>query len=89
MNHPYIDAKLAKIVGPRPSDDHVWCDECVRWEVGYGNPRPKVNVVSKLLHSLARWLLSLARALSYRADLIQAKHLVERGEGVSTGRSTP
>lgn len=68
---------------PRP-EDSVWCDECLRWEIGDGRfERPAVPASARVLYALsraARWPGNrVADLLTDAADTIQVQANVKNG----------
>jgi len=77
--HPHTDADLAAIVGRRPTDRHVWCDECCRWEAEDRNVRPVLSMSARLWLALQRFADRLAGYCERRATLAQARHNITKG----------
>jgi hypothetical protein len=78
---------------PKPDEDSIWCEECLRWEVGPGRFAPsEPPMVSKVLYRLASAIaypgLMLARWLRNLGDIHQAHRQHTKGEMVVRSRST-
>lgn len=89
MTHPNTDPLLRAIVGPRPSTDAVFCDECMRWELGNdgGHLRPARILPAHAFYMAASAMFRMGGRLVSAGDYIQAAYLVATGRGVSKGRS--
>jgi len=81
-----------KVKGERPSPDHVWCDECFRWEWEDGNnvrgrQRIKPRGFAVFLYSLSSFVGRIANIISRRADLAFIRDNRRRGLIVEPKRS--
>ncbi len=72
--HPAHNKKLRAIVGEKSCIDDSWCDECMRWEAGYGqHKRPYQPLDVRALRVCKRVLSSVVDWIDEHADLAQAR----------------
>jgi len=77
--HPLTKDSAIAFVGPRPSEAHTWCDECMRWEKGILGNRLYPRGQARVLYAIASFFNRIAAWFSARGDIAFARDNKRRG----------